>query len=388
MIPSNNFSVLPFYTDIEHQNARKWWINGKIYPLYCSVSEILPFQILRPSLKTWQSLGDAVFVEAIESGRYRIDDSGQVVSDDTGPSQSIQKYSLVSGTRMLRLSDFDSEGLNGNLCAFFNSSDVCIGVYRYEYALESHDVPIPEGTSYIYIVTDIDVNATFDEAVCYKRGGTTPQPILAVERFTKNGGDGAVFNPIKNAITIKQVGEYDVIIYSGGVTVPGANEGQFYLRIKDGENTWYSDVYTAVQDMSCFTKLEWWDVADFVMDEGVIVYTSPAFKNRLYLQTEIAKPDYQFEEETEERDGYSFAMKQISKKVYRFNFLASEYLLDVMRFIRMADRVEITSDGQKYSADSFLITPEWESEGDIASVTAEFATATIAKKIGLAYNQQ
>ena len=66
-------------------------------------------------------------------------------------------------------------------------------------------------------------------------------------------------------------------------------------------------------------------------------------------------------------------------------FFASEYLLDVMRFIRMADYAEIEYHGQRYSLDTFLITPEWEDNGDVAAVEAVFDTATVAKKIGLGY---
>ena len=75
----------------------------------------------------------------------------------------------------------------------------------------------------------------------------------------------------------------------------------------------------------------------------------------------------------------------ISEKRYRFKFFAPEYLLDVMRFIRMADFANITANGQVYSLDTFLITPEWEDNGDVASVEAQFDTATVAKKIGVGY---
>jgi hypothetical protein len=137
-------------------------------------------------------------------------------------------------------------------------------------------------------------------------------------------------------------------------------------------------------------KIEWWDVDDFTMDAGTIVYKyagGTQFKNVLYLQADIAKPEYPFEEDGETRDGYFFPIKQISEKHYRFAFLASEYLLDVMRFIRMADYAYITKNGQQYKLDTFLITPEWEDNGDVASVEAEFDTATVAKKIGHGYIQ-
>ena len=60
-------------------------------------------------------------------------------------------------------------------------------------------------------------------------------------------------------------------------------------------------------------------------------------------------------------------------------------MLDVLRFVRMADFARITYHGQSYSLDTFLITPTWEDNGDVAVVEAEFDTATVAKKIGLGY---
>ena len=49
MIPNNNLSVLPFYDSIERQNARKWWIYDKVYPLFVPSGYMLPFQVMRPS---------------------------------------------------------------------------------------------------------------------------------------------------------------------------------------------------------------------------------------------------------------------------------------------------------------------------------------------------
>ncbi len=51
----------------------------------------------------------------------------------------------------------------------------------------------------------------------------------------------------------------------------------------------------------------------------------------------------------------------------------------------MSDYVNIYSRGEKYTVDSFLISPEWEENGDIAAVSAEFETATVAKKVGVGY---
>lgn len=268
MIPNNNLSVLPWYTSIEQQNARKWWVYNRVYPLFTPAMYMLPFQILR--------------------------------THRTGTT--------ISSFRV------------------YTKTGVLVGNYT--------------------------------QAI--RDGGITIKP------FTSLG--------------------YDVIVFGGQTPVftQFAN-GQYYATISDGTQTWYSEMFTVVNDIEPYLKIVWWDIDDFTMDAGTIVYTNPAFKNVLYLQSDLAKPEYPFEEEGETRDGYFFPTKQVSEKRYRFNFLASEYLLDVMRFIRMADFAEIEYHGQRYSLDTFLITPEWEDNGDVAVVEAFFDTATVAKKIGLGY---
>lgn len=158
--------------------------------------------------------------------------------------------------------------------------------------------------------------------------------------------------------------------------------GVYYLQVYDNNTTYYSEMFTIVQNVDEYLKIEWWDEENLIFDECAIVYKNPSFKNRVYLCTQLARPDYNFEEDGEDRDGYFFPAKQISEKVYRFNFIAPEYLLDAMRLIRMSDHVVITCKGETYTADSFLLSPTWEDQGDLAGVDAEFETATVVKKIG------
>lgn len=268
MIPNNNLSVLPWYTSIEQQNARKWWVYGHVYPLFTPAGYVLPFQI------------------------------------------TVARNATISFIRLF----------------------------------------------------DANTGRMIDGGVKTKMQNTG----LTRKTFTNFG--------------------YDVIVYPGTLPLFNTMEnGRYYFFAVIGGVELYSEIFTVVNDIQPYLKITWWDVSDFVMDAGIIVYTNPLFKNVLYLQSDIAKPEYPFEEEGETRDGYFFPTKQISEKRYRFNFLASEYLLDVMRFIRMADFAEIEYHGQRYSLDTFLITPEWEDNGDVAAVEAVFDTATVAKKIGLGY---
>lgn len=220
---------------------------------------------------------------------------------------------------------------------------------------------------------------------------TEERQIISWKIYDKTGNEVANLKNMQNLIIQKIINnQYSVLVFNGLTPIVAQMQnGQYYSYLEidtDSEGfEFYSEIFTVVNDIQPYLKITWWDNEDFVMDAGTIVYKKPAFKNVLYLQSDLAKPEYPFEEEGETRDGYFFPTKQISEKRYHFSFLASEYLLDVMRFIRMADYAEIEYHGQRYSLDTFLITPEWEDNGDVAAVEAVFDTATVAKKIGLGY---
>ena len=140
--------------------------------------------------------------------------------------------------------------------------------------------------------------------------------------YTKNGVLVGDFTQaiIEAGITIKpfDVFGYDVIVFPGMFPVfTQFQNGQYYATLSDGTETWYSEMFTVVNDMEPYLKIQWYDVEDFTMDAGTIVYTEPVFKNVLYLDAASAKPEYPFEEDGETRDGYFFPIKQISEKHYR-----------------------------------------------------------------------
>ena len=179
---------------------------------------------------------------------------------------------------------------------------------------------------------------------------------------------------------------YDVILYPAIFPLQFTQEGQFYVSLNDGTQQWYSEVFTSVREMGGFLKMEWYNDDNVVYAGGQFVFKNPRFHNFLYFATEVGKPDYTFEEEGESRDGYFFPSKQLSEKRYKFTFLAPEYLCDTMRIVRMCDHVRITDKyGRNYDCDTFLITPEWQEQGNLAKVVAEFETDTVIKKIGQGY---
>lgn len=176
---------------------------------------------------------------------------------------------------------------------------------------------------------------------------------------------------------------YDLIIYPGilpmAITTP---EGLYYAEISDGVQRWYSEVFNIVRTVNDYMRIEWWDEEPLYYTGGHIDYEGGKFKNVVYLPTQVGKPEYDFQEEGEKRDGYFFPEKQISGKIYKFAFIAPEYLCDCMRLIRMSDHVIIKSRGETYPADNFLFTPKWQEQGDLAAVEVEFESYTLVKKIG------
>lgn len=203
--------------------------------------------------------------------------------------------------------------------------------------------------------------------------------------------DGSIFKNITQAmkdagleiVKFEDLG-VDVILFPARFPMNiGMLDGIYYLSLSDDVQIWYSEVFTAVNSVKGYLKIEWYDIENSYFDAGLIVYDNPRFKNFLYLCVELGKPDYQFEEEGEERDGYYFPEKRISEKTYKCTILAPEYLCDVMRLISLSDYIRVTDKyGQKYNCDTFLITPKWQTQGDLASVEIEFETNTVVKKLG------
>ena len=161
MIPYNNFSVLPWYTNIQDQNARKWWAYGRVYPLCTPLGKSLPFQIIVPH---------------------------------------------YNGT--LNISNFKLIDAN---------TEQEVGVYT---------------------------SALVDAG-------------LEVKTFADRN--------------------LDVVVFSNGdaTLFPSISVGRYYFSIQINEETYYSDIFTAVDYVYDHLKIEWWDDRDFFMDEGIIVYTEP-----------------------------------------------------------------------------------------------------------------
>ena len=187
-----------------------------------------------------------------------------------------------------------------------------------------------------------------------ERKGSEPTKLEDVNIIDATGDEEAVYiisDDIERSglEIVENVSEnVDAVVYKGYFPLSFPMEvGCYYMKIDTNNGTFYSDVFCVKKETENLLKIEWWDDEIFEMDAGTIVYEN-GYRNRLYFCAEIGKPEYQFEEEVEKRDGYVFPIKQISEKTYKFVILAPEYLLDAMRFIRMSDYVVIQTSSAGY----------------------------------------
>lgn len=187
----------------------------------------------------------------------------------------------------------------------------------------------------------------------------------------------------ENGLTIKSYTGFKLLKYPGTLPIVEIkHEGLYYLAISiSGLGTIYSDIFTVTNKVDGYLLLEYYNSYNFELKNGIVDF-SDNFKFRCYLNTQIGKPEYDFEEEATERMGYTFIESQVSKKIYKFTFVAPEYLCDALRIVRLCESKQITSKLQTYDLTTFSMEPEWEDQGDLAAVECEFETDTVIANIG------
>lgn len=187
----------------------------------------------------------------------------------------------------------------------------------------------------------------------------------------------------ENGLRIKSFTGFKLLKYPGTLPIIGiVHEGQYYLAISiSGLGTIYSDIFTVCNKVDDYLLLEYYNSYNFELKNGIVDF-SDNFAFKCYLNTQVGKPEYDFEEEATERMGYTFIESQVSKKIYKFTFIAPEYLCDALRIVRLCENKQITSKSQVYDLTTFNMEPEWEDQGDLASVECEFETDTVIANIG------
>lgn len=209
-----------------------------------------------------------------------------------------------------------------------------------------------------------------------------PGVITSVSTITLITPDFVIKTSVQPVIIANEKAGYSVIMVHPGITSLGTTlkVGQYRAQLVIGLDIFYSEIFTVVDNISDYIKLTYWNDENLYYNGGEVNYSNN-FKYTMYICSTIGKPEYEFEEELTKRAGYKFLESQTSNKIYKFNFVAPEFICDAMRLIRLSDYIKLEYDGDSYNALSFSYEPKWETQGDLASVDVEFDTDAIIQKL-------
>lgn len=378
----NNISPIPFFTDKGEQT--KWYAFGRDYVYLSPKRYILPFQIQRAERKDFAP-SDEITAEYIDG---YLDELGNLVEESgygsgvgqIDASEITNGYLYINNMPSPIYYTILSKRFRASQIVFANASGKVLKIENPILSSEGNTtwsgmVAIPSGTATIY-VTQYNTEVT-EENATYNKVAIIPKTVKSV--VLRDANNDAKIADLTLAFSIVTIDGRDYIVHKGEeIAFLEGFTDKMYLELSDGIDTWYSAYFGFCNP--CM-KIEWYDADDFIMDAGAIVYSN-GYKNELFLDMEIGMPEYEFEEEVAERNGYQFPISQISYKKYKFTILVPEEVCDVMRFIRLSDHIYISTRENTYKATSFLMTPTWAEQGYLAEVACEFTTDTVAKKIG------
>lgn len=186
-------------------------------------------------------------------------------------------------------------------------------------------------------------------------------------------------NMIGGGLETRSFAQYKIVVWPGTVPIlPILPVGRYYAKMSNGVETFYSDEWEVLNNLSDYWRLEYCHGEDFPLPggNGHIDYRF-GYKNFFYLKTEIGKPEYFYEERIAQRDGANLPIQQIRWKNHRFEVVAPEEVCDMLSLIRLHDYVKISRGPREYEVDEISFEPQWLEQGDLAAVAVEFRTDTI-----------
>lgn len=379
---NNNLSPLPFYGSVAEQECRLPWAFGDVFPLRCD-NRLLPFFIVRPKTTTYGAGDEAIANSGSYDGLY-YDDGTETAFDNGIAIYDIPEH---SGVLVLYLQNVPTprvvDGKQTSSIVLKDASGNVLlqsdeeGDFAYPIALDN--------AAEIYVQTDwnTEMGEITTPTARLSVAKSVPTPVSEAYLHDCEGNTTDILSKFAGGIKVVNVGDNDVIFYDGTATpLDGIAAGTYWLQLTSGDD-WYSEMFTygAVPAV----RLEWNDISDLSLPDGKIPY-SEGYVNRVWLNTSVGRPEYEIEKEGDERDGYFFMEKGISRKSYRITFFAPEYLCDALRLVPVSDVVKIwdTSRGAliAYDVDDVDMEVEWLEQGNYASVTITFHTDTVVKNLG------
>mgnify|MGYP001076506468 CR=1 FL=1 len=191
---------------------------------------------------------------------------------------------------------------------------------------------------------------------------------------------------------------YNIYYNDGTSAIVGMTFKEYYVQYTISGQTYYSDVVCFGAGTDDLLQLDWFHTPDreqfiysyeFLAPEtpnGSYDYTN--FFNKIYFNDAVAlgKPSYPYEENVETRISTKFPITQTSYKLFKFKAVLPEYLIDVLRLVRLHSDISVTYLGTSYNAKEFLLSePNWIDDGVLAEVDFEFRSGSVTVTHARAY---
>lgn len=392
---NNNLSPLPIYTNRDEQQCRLPWAYGDVYPLLCD-DYLLPFFFVR-DLRDVVGQGTEIVHDDFDSATYLISTGNNVY--EKGFKGGVSYYDDVEEGRMRYwVKDLpyppDREGAVNVVCNDVNGET--LGTQTLGVAGERYTgiLDVPKGTRKIWLYS---YDGEGDTASLYETA-QVPRPLQSVELYLADDTLQAdLTDYMLKAMSFVRTNGGDTFYYvcedySLPAEIPN---GTYYLKFSDGSNyggVWYSEMFSyAFNSLGGrqLVNITWYDNGNLALEQGVIPYgekgpTDTYYTNSINVPVSVGRPEYETEKEGDERDGFFFMEKGISRKTYRFTFHAPEYLCDALRLVPVSDNVLIHDylRNASYDVDDIDMEVEWLEQGNYAQVTFTFHTDTVVKNLG------
>jgi len=169
-------------------------------------------------------------------------------------------------------------------------------------------------------------------------------------------------------------------------------EGYYYIDFEVQQNQtnpkrYNSEIFHMMPNLDNFLKLEYFANDEIEYPFGTINFAYP-FKFRMYINTDIGRPDYKTTNEELVRDGITFYRKQLSQKVFKFAFIAPEYICDALRLAPLCENKKLTDQyGNEYYLKTMKLDVSFDS-GYFAKVKCEFSIDDVIKRTPQRYPQE
>lgn len=144
----------------------------------------------------------------------------------------------------------------------------------------------------------------------------------------------------------------DLIQYCGGTFPVQIPCGKYYMIMSMADNSvYYSELITVkdfIPSQSTFTLMEWSNTCDL----SDVIYQpidGCSYKNRMYIDAELLKPEYPFKEEGEEDGNFklNILFQKWEKKQALMVAKCPEFIVDSLTAIRLHDTITVTKSLRK-----------------------------------------